>query len=194
VTQACAAHEAGLIEARGILDLVETADNAELRSTVANYIHSFIRLAERTHATVVSLQQFLAGGEVIAHAQYTAELKLLSRIDELGKDAGAEALSKLAGAYAALRSVSVAPGVYEPDDHGWFQPVDEDFLQHNGAAAMDWSQSKSIWIEGGAGGPPGSKRWNTNDLLVYAGRGVAVDLHAPHTDGVDQAFAPAQTM
>jgi hypothetical protein len=118
VTQACAAHEAGLIEARGILDLVETADNAELRSTVANYIHSFIRLAERTHATVVSLQQFLAGGEVIAHAQYTAELKLLSRIDELGKDAGAEALSKLAGAYAALRSVSVAPGVYEPDDHG----------------------------------------------------------------------------
>jgi hypothetical protein len=118
VTEACAAHEAGLIEARGILDLVETADDAELRSTVANYIHSFIRLTERTHATVTSLQQLLAGREAIAHAQYTAELKLLSRIDELGKDAGAEALSKLAGAYAALRSISVAPGVYEPDDRG----------------------------------------------------------------------------
>jgi hypothetical protein len=116
VKQASAALESGLIDARGILDLVETADDAEVRSTVANYIHTFIRVAEGVYEAVESLQQFLGGREAIAHAQYTAELRLLSRIDELGKDAGAEALSKLAGAYAALRSVSVAPGVYEPDD------------------------------------------------------------------------------
>jgi hypothetical protein len=118
VKQAAAALESGLIDARGILDLVETADDAEVRSTVANYIHSFIRVSERVHVAVESLHQLLDGRETISHAQYRAELTLLTRMHELGKDAGAEALSKLAGAYAALKSNSVAPGVYEPEDGG----------------------------------------------------------------------------
>jgi hypothetical protein len=42
VKRVSAALASGLIDARGILDLVETAGDAEVRSTVANYIHSFI--------------------------------------------------------------------------------------------------------------------------------------------------------
>ncbi len=110
VKRASAALESGLIDARGILELVETAGDAELRSTVANYLHSFIRVAERMQTTVDSLHEFVSGRGAIAYAQYTAELKLLSRLTELSEDAGAEALSKLAGAYAALRSTSVVPG------------------------------------------------------------------------------------
>jgi hypothetical protein len=118
VKRASAALESGLIDARGILELVETAGDAEVRNTVANYIHSFIRVAERMQTTVESLHEFVSGRGAIAYAQYTVELSLLSRLAELSKDAGAEALSKLAGAYAALRSTSVAPGMYEPDDRG----------------------------------------------------------------------------
>lgn len=116
VKRASAALESGLIDARGILELVETAGDAELRSTVANYLHSFVRVAERTQASVESLHEFVSGRGAIAYAQYTAELGLLSRLAELSKDAGVEALSKLAGAYAALRSASVIPGMYEPED------------------------------------------------------------------------------
>jgi hypothetical protein len=52
VKRVSAGVESGLIDARGILELVETAGDAELRSTVANYIHSVIRVAERMQTTV----------------------------------------------------------------------------------------------------------------------------------------------
>lgn len=107
-----AALQAGRTDAAEMTEFINTAANEDVRATAIATIKHVSELLE----ILRNLHELLGAREIVAEKQYKTEIALLDRIQGLSGDAEADALHALAAAYAHLRSFSVAPGWYTPDE------------------------------------------------------------------------------
>jgi hypothetical protein len=106
----------GIADIAEMTEMINAARNEDVRATAistAEHVKAILKPLLELYKDLVEL---LGAREVIAERQYKTEMVLLDRIQELSGDAEVEALYTLSATYANLRSNSVAPGWYTPDE------------------------------------------------------------------------------
>lgn len=111
-----AAVDSGITNTSEMAELLEATKNEDFRAKGLAVINEIAEQMDNWRELIKRLDELLGGRESVAEQQHKTELVLLERIQELGKEALAEDLRALAEAYNMLRSVSVAPGGYTPDE------------------------------------------------------------------------------
>nr|AIA10976.1 Unknown Function [uncultured bacterium] len=103
-------------DAQELKELIDATENEDLRATaniVAETTKEMLAKARELHEI---LRKLVSGRENIAGEQLRTELALYDRIQAMSQSAQSpEDLLTLATTYVQLRSVSVAPGWYDPD-------------------------------------------------------------------------------
>jgi len=106
----------GITDIAEMTEMINAARNEDVRATAIATAEHVKALLKPLLELYTNLLELLGAREAIAERQYKTEMVLLDRIQGLSENAEVEALYTLSAAYANLRSFSVAPGWYTPDE------------------------------------------------------------------------------